>query len=96
LLDKGILSKKYQLTKYRNEVKKLLIPLPKNYIEKENYLILHLIGYSPVSYIYPNDHFGLYSSQRYLIGEFDVLLLKLKEYYDLFSLGIFFLFRYFI
>jgi class 3 adenylate cyclase len=90
LLNKGILSKKYQFTKYRNEVKKLLIPLPKNYIEKENYLILHLIGYSPVSYIYPNDHFGLYSSQGYLIGEFDVLLLKLKEYYDLFSLGIFF------
>ncbi len=95
LLDKGIQSKKYLDPKYRIAVRKLLVPLSKNYIQKENYFILHLMGYSPVSYIYPNVDFGLYYSKEYLIGEFDILYLNLKEYFGLFSLGIFFFFSLF-
>ena len=95
LLDKGIQSKNYLDPKYRIAIRKLLVPLSKNYIQKENYFILHLMGYSPVSYIYPNVDFGLYYSKEYLIGEFDILSLNLKEYFSLFSLGIFFFFSLF-
>ncbi|MCB1173539.1 MAG: adenylate/guanylate cyclase domain-containing protein [Leptospiraceae bacterium] len=60
------------IEKYRS-VRGLTVPIPASFLQKENLLVIHLIGSPPVVSWMPNSRLGMYKKKGYLIDDLQAL-----------------------